>query len=1218
MFNLANIDSEEDLKELFIEDWNWENPRNPLLPIDFPEDLKSKIGDCRILAEKLAYKIYLFTLKGLDLSEREMKSLQRKILAISETKRLIDNGIFIFSYDSFKYIDFVQAEKVGQKIKIKRFAITPDNRNKLRTPQEQLQNLNLTGIQIEPALIRERIEEAFKVEVITEKFYDGYIAVFEDIKKSLQKERAKEVEDKEKKLKDFIHQVLNRMMFIYFVQKRGCFANDKNFLANFWDVYKNKFKGDDKFHKEWLNVLFFEALCKQYRNRDYLGNLNEVLKDAPYLNGGLFEENELDRIGWEIPDELFDEVFEFFEGYNFTVEESTPLEIDIEINPEMLGNIYELLVNVEEKEEQAKAGIFYTPKTEIELMFRRSLVEFLFNKTGISKEKIYRFVFIDEETKPEGIFPKNEAAAILKELDEILVLDPACGSGHYLVVMSQILYQLKEILWKITGEKHLDKYDEKKKIIEHNIYGNDIKKWAVQVAKLRLWLDLFVDADLKQLRSQREPILPNLNFKIRYGDSLLQRIGNEIVNIRRTKNLFHSSGKTEQLKNLISKKQYVYESGSVKDFELTLKSEKDLLINTISNEVIKLQKEIQRVNTELARGTGFQDDLYIKKAEQKLLFEEELKKEKASLEKELEQIKKYREELAKLKEPPMIWDLAFAEVFMMKNGFDIIIANPPYVRQEEISDLDGFYSKSEYKEKLIEQIISDWQYGYSGEKLLSGPINIDRKSDLYVYFYLKGLKLLNENGVLCYISSNSWLDVGYGKDLQEILLKRVPVIAIYDNQAKRSFAHADVNTIIALVCAPKFKEDDEEIKKNNVRFIMFKKPFEEIVSAQNFIELEKDKGLKEFPEGKRMETEDLRLHTVNENALFEWGKNKETNKYEGNKWGGKYMRAPEIYWKILEKGKGKLVRLGDIAEVRRGFTTGANEFFYLEDITENCSGAIHHTSKSVPNLRYCRNGAGWEGWIEEEFLKPVIKSPRECKSIIINPKDLKYKILMCQKEKKELKGTHILKYIEWGEKQEYHKNLTCNVRNKWYELNIREKSAVFLVPIINENMRAVVNGKNKENLVYNSDVVLDILFKDNKLLLCFILNSTLTHFFAELEGRTALGEGALKLQIYEASRLYLINPMLLANHLLLEKLEKIFNIIASREIKSIFEELGIDENKPIRKQQPNPLPDRKQLDDIVFDILGLTEEERREVYWSVCELVQNRLAKARSVCKKKQ
>ena len=937
MFYLSKIKSKSQLKELFIEKWNWESPKIDELFLSFPEEIKNKILNSEILAEREGIKVLFFETKNISNPEKELKSIEKKIINTPDVRKIIENSIFIFSFKEGEYLDFLKAEKIGQRIKIKRFSISPENRDKLRTASEQLKKLKLDPSKITLSYVKNQLEEAFSVEAVSEKFYQEYIDLFHKIKNVLSKQKVSvDQKERERKLRDFIHQILDRIMFLYFVQKRGCFGKDKNFLANFWDDYKNRFKGENKFHKDWLNVLFFEALCQPswlYREKKYLGKFNEILKYAPYLNGGLFEKNELDDIGWQIPDSLFDDIFEFFESYNFTIEESTPYEIEIAINPEMLGNIYEQLVNIEEREEQAKAGIFYTPKIEIELMIRKSLVEWLFNKTKIDKEKLYKFLFPEMEEEIEDPFTQKEAEKVLSELDKILILDPACGSGHYLVVAEQILYKLKEILWRKLNKPHLSKYEEKKKIIERNIYGNDIKEWAVNVAKLRLWLDLFVDADEEILEDQTEALLPNLNFKIRCGDGLIQRIGNKLFALRKISSVL--SYETFHLKELERKKLAVYENKL--NSKVVLNLEKNLLakaLDRLHHEIFEKIKSKKREILQIEKPNILpfkEQKVEIDKAKLK-----KLKKELEILKKELEEIKKFKKEvLQPKKEPPMLWDLAFAEVFQMKNGFDIVIANPPYVRQERIEDLTNFYSKKEYKEKLIEQTKLDWSYNYEG-KLTKSPIpqKFDKKCDLYVYFYLKGLKLLNPDGVLCYISSNSWLDVGYGKILQEILLKRVPIVAIYDNQVKRSFKHADINTIIAILKAPKTKDFDKGIKENEVSFVMFKKPFEEIMFSEIFIDLEKKEGFKEYPEGKRRETEIFRIHKINQKELYEFGKDKKTGEYIGNKWGGKYLRAPEIYWIILKKGRDKLVRLGDIAEVRFGIKTGANEFFYVEDVTD--------------------------------------------------------------------------------------------------------------------------------------------------------------------------------------------------------------------------------------------------------------------------------------------
>ncbi|NLK36444.1 MAG: hypothetical protein GX301_13595, partial [Gracilibacteraceae bacterium] len=276
--------------------------------------------------------------------------------------------------------------------------------------------------------------------------------------------------------------------------------------------------------------------------------------------------------------------------------------------------------------------------------------------------------------------------------------------------------------------------------------------------------------------------------------------------------------------------------------------------------------------------------------------------------------------------------------------------------------------------------------------------------------------------------------------------------------------------------------------------------------------------------------------------------------------------------------------------------TGANEFFYLEPLGPG----------SMPGLLRVRNGAGWEGEIEEEFLKPVIKSPRECRSIVIKPEDLKYRIFMCHKSKAELKGTRALQYIKWGEKKKYSNRPTCNSRSIWWSVpnemgnsfwgkELRERIAVFasLIPLL-------------------ADCRLYVATVDQPLQL--ILNSVVTFLADEVKARQYGGGGGPRsLMVYEVKQ-----QLVLSSNFIDNKRDQINNILlhlASKPVESIFTECGIDPESdiPISKQEPNPLPDRKALDDIVFDALGLTEEERKEVYRAVCQLVWERINRARSV-----
>ena len=294
---------------------------------------------------------------------------------------------------------------------------------------------------------------------------------------------------------------------------------------------------------------------------------------------------------------------------------------------------------------------------------------------------------------------------------------------------------------------------------------------------------------------------------------------------------------------------------------------------------------------------------------------------------------------------PFVWDIAFVEIFAEGQRFDIVIGNPPYVRQEQITDplVQGTQTveqKQAYKSKLARSVYEAFPsfFDYNAAKgSAKHPLN--RQSDLYIYFYFHGLSLLNAGGSFCFITSNSWLDVGYGADLQEFLLRQCHVKLILDNEAIRSFESASVNTIIALF-SPPYQQKDWGLQ-HITRFVMARVPFEQLLSSAAFEEIEAATA--------RTTTDDYRIFPIQQAALLADGStliekattetampqrvatdaHEKAVQYTGNKWGGKYLRAPDIYWTILEKGKGKLVRLGDVAEVRYGIKTSTNEFFYL-------------------------------------------------------------------------------------------------------------------------------------------------------------------------------------------------------------------------------------------------------------------------------------------------
>lgn len=279
------------------------------------------------------------------------------------------------------------------------------------------------------------------------------------------------------------------------------------------------------------------------------------------------------------------------------------------------------------------------------------------------------------------------------------------------------------------------------------------------------------------------------------------------------------------------------------------------------------------------------------------------------------------------------------------------------------------------------------------------------------------------------------------------------------------------------------------------------------------------------------------------------------------------------------------------------------KFLEIKNKIKNNRGFNSLKEIKEKGLRIVRNTKTGDYWlIEEEFLKPVIKSPRECKSIIIKIEDLKYKVIMCHKSKNELKkeNAFILDYIEWGEKEGFNERPTCKSRKYWWDLEEQEK-ALCSYPMVNNERLIFCKNEN----MYNDANLVGIYPKSNfNFDLLYSLNASYNMINMELLGIANLGEGAIKQNPTYIKNSIIVSPLLIAI-----KEIKFLN----RPIYSIFTELGFDSNKPIREQEPNPLPDRKALDDIVFNVIGLTEEERKEVYYAVAELVQNRLKKAKSI-----
>lgn len=356
----------------------------------------------------------------------------------------------------YKTIAFVlpnfEKKDVGElKLKIVRLQI--DLTNLYYTDKQTISNLGLTGSEKDWRDVWFKWHDAFNVKRVTDEFFRFYAgdpqSIFFKVRKELTRQKISR-----KEAHEFTLQLLNRIMFIYFVAKKRWLNNEPRFMRWLWQYYlKERNNGRakaDSFYEKWLKTIFFEAFNNKFTaHSDLPEDVNRIFYTVPYLNGGLFREEEIDKISVKIKDDLFREIFDFFERYNFTIREELPFDVEVAVDPQMIGYVYESLANVaEEIYDRNDLGIFYTPRVEVDFMCRRSLVEYLHNHLpGVSKDLWYRLVFDEDTESVEKRLTQMDTWYDLEEnLDAISVVDPACGSGAFLVGMLNVLTGLHKVV----------------------------------------------------------------------------------------------------------------------------------------------------------------------------------------------------------------------------------------------------------------------------------------------------------------------------------------------------------------------------------------------------------------------------------------------------------------------------------------------------------------------------------------------------------------------------------------------------------------------------------------------------------------------------------------------------------------------------------------------------------------------------------------------------
>jgi hypothetical protein len=568
--------------------------------------------------------------------------------------------------------------------------------------------------------------------------------------------------------------------------------------------------------------------------------------------------------------------------------------------------------------------------------------------------------------------------------------------------------------------------------------------------------------------------------------------------------------------------------------------------------------------------------------------------------------------------PPPSANKDFKKIKIKLPQFNAIVGNFPFIRQELIEkEIKG------YKLYLTKVLAQDYFISYPKlfitnnvnqtnidhlKKLtpeqLTKEINryvekgfiqlkLSGQADIYTYIFIHTATLLANNGQFAVITSNSWLDVSYGSVLKEFFLDNFKVKTIIASWAEPWFEDAAVNTVVTIL---EKESNKKERDKNITKFVKLKKKFADFIPYQDLklesikrwqtidrlvdiIETAQDNSeTKNITDDiSSLDDDGMRIRLVKQLLLdSEVKKNDEISKWSP------YLKAPDVYFDLLDKCADKLIPLSDFGEILRGSTSGINDFFYLKEI-EN--------KEKIKNCSYCSNGRGWQGFIEKKYLRPVIKSPKESESIIIDSSKLQFNIFVCSESKSNLKkigDKFAFKYIEWGEKQKTKDNLSwpkvpsVQGRINWWSMSVRNYPKILWTEMYFDSFRTLLTNEE----ILESDKFYRIDAKENSKIGLY-LNSSIVNLFREINAFQSLGDGVLKSPVYEVENILV--PKVLPNFS-----EKKFEKFLTREIKTVFDEV---------KQK-----DRIELDTKILEALGLDAKlYLPKIYDGLCELVRERL-----------
>lgn len=654
----------------------------------------------------------------------------------------------------------------------------------------------------------EHIKAAFSVEALSDEFFNRYREQYADFVAYVTGKRYVKSGNKweehtvrcanpvlmtafgydEKRVRDYVKKMMGRLTFLHFLQRKGWLCGDLNYMQHLFERSCDQ----SNYLEAVLEPLFFGILNTKpaereglFREKHWDLKLLAEWKEIPYLNGGLFECDEEDSAECRFPADYFRNLFQFFSEYNFTIDENDPSDAEIGVDPEMLGKIFENLL-----EDNKDKGAFYTPKEIVRYMCRESLIAYLVTQSlerGNSnpREKVESAIR-DLLNTPEEIVPRmneRQKREFGESLCRIKICDPAIGSGAFPMGLLNELVRLRASIdaWAKDEKGNLlpDDYAAlKSEIICNNIYGVDIEHGAIDIARLRFWLSIVVDEKVPHT-------LPNLDYKFMQGNSLITTFHGEYINLN-TKEQKHVNvlEMQSEKKRLHQLKQQYYTATGEQKHKLNI-AIKDSILRLIA---LQLDFEYrqwynQHITTGYLPGMGIPKQLSFADIKQELPAEKQrLCDIGSSLRKQLHDETNPLSERAKIDIHFFDWRMMFTEVFEGANsGFDIVIGNPPYIS-----------APTQIANPILtqqrENIITSKKYE-----------SLYQKWDLYIPFIELGLQLASKKGIVTMIVPYPLTNQTYGKKLRELIVSRHELFELCDLNGTKIFDNATVSNCIPFI-----------------------------------------------------------------------------------------------------------------------------------------------------------------------------------------------------------------------------------------------------------------------------------------------------------------------------------------------------------------------------------------------------------------------------------